>query len=153
MPLSVAPVRAEASGSSHVTVRVRTGTADATDWTIWCICNSVSSRLDAIGSGARAGPRPRAHVVRIDRPAAMRAGDDRIKYLAAVAMLEQHRPPAFAGHMGVAPAHEREQHRLQVEALGREPILVAARALLIGHAAQHAERDELAQPVGEHVPG
>ena len=56
--------------------------------------------------------------MRVDRPAAVRAGHDRIEHMAAVAVLEQHGPAAFTGHMGVAPAHERQQHRLQVEALG-----------------------------------
>src|SRR5215470_16358979 len=47
MPLSVAPVRAEASGSSHATVRMRAGAADVTGRiaSTWSIFNSVSSRL------------------------------------------------------------------------------------------------------------
>src|ERR1043166_578518 len=157
MPLRVAPARAEISGSSQVIARVRARVAGAAPRIAWAcsIVSSVSlSRLrQRVGSGARAGPGPRAHVMGVDRPAAVRADDDRIEHLAAIAVLEQHRPPPFAEHVRVAPANEREQHRLQVEALGREPILVAAWALLVRHAAQHPETHQLAQAVGEHVAG
>src|SRR5262245_35693792 len=45
MPLRFAPARAETSGSSHVTVRVRAAVVEATESTICSISNSVSSDL------------------------------------------------------------------------------------------------------------
>src|ERR1700726_3905089 len=118
MPLRLAPARAETSGSSHVTARVRARAAGTAGRIAWAcsIFNSVSSRTRGVGlqkclGGARAGPGPRADVVRINPPTALRAGDDGVEHLAAVVVLEQHRPPTFVAHMGVAPAHKREQHR------------------------------------------
>src|ERR1700732_5542846 len=101
LPLRPAPARAQTSGSSRVPARVRAraaGTAGRIAWA-WSIVSSVSSSLRVVGlggrvgSGARARPGPCAHVVGVDPPAALRAGDDRVEHLAAVAVLEQHRPP------------------------------------------------------------
>src|ERR1700736_5673254 len=106
MPLRLAPARAETSGSSHVTARVRAraaGTAGRIAWA-WSIVSSVSFRVCAFGMGQRIGggagarPGPRAHVVGVNPPTAVRAGDDGVEHLAAVAVLEQHRPSAFVAH-------------------------------------------------------
>jgi len=74
---------------------------------------------------------------------------------AAVAVPQQHRRALRAGLVPVAPLHQRHHHRVQVNALSRQPVLVPAAlpGLLVGDLAEQALPDQAGQAAAEHLPG
>lgn len=63
----------------------------------------------------------------------------------------ENRPPGVGG-IRLAPLPQGHENRPQIAALARQPVLVPGPAprLLVGHGRQDADRDQLAEPVGEH---
>lgn len=58
------------------------------------------------------------------RLSALGAYHHRIEQLAALAMLMEQRPAAFVDHVGVTPMHKRHHHRIKIEALLGQDVLV-----------------------------
>lgn len=50
----------------------------------------------------------------------------------------------------ITPAHERQDHLVEIEALGGEPVLEPGWALGVGRALEDPGSDQLLQPTGEH---
>ena len=84
-----------------------------------------------------------------------RAAQVHVDRRAAVAVHVTQRRALRAGQVAVAPLAQGDQHRLQVEALLGQPVLVRGpRARLpVRLAAQHALLDQHGQPVGQHLAG
>jgi hypothetical protein len=66
---------------------------------------------------------------------------------------DEHRRAVALGQVAVAPVQHPDQDRPQVEALLRQEVLVARRALLVGALFENALVDQQAEPGGEDVAG
>jgi hypothetical protein len=95
--------------------------------------------------GQRAGAELRLALVGLDRLAADRA-DAVIVQLAAAARVAQHDRWAVGRRVLVAPLQQRDEDRPEVDALARQPVLEALRALLVAHATQHVLVDKALKP-------
>ena len=62
-------------------------------------------------------------------------------------VLVQHRPSPCIHHVNIAPMHDRHDDRIEVEALLGQDVLVTLGRFLVGDTAQHAETNQLFQPV------
>src|SRR5690349_7616048 len=84
-----------------------------------------------------------------------RAGHLEADRLAAVPVPDDDLRAGRADRVLVAPVHQRQQHRVQVQALLGEPVLgpAALAALLVGDLAQQALVYQPGQPLAEHLAG
>ena len=98
-----------------------------------------------------AGSRPSLAAAGVDGLAADRADEALVDLAAAAAVQDERRRPGLLGGVAVAPLHQRDQHRPQVDALLGEPVLEALGSLLVGVALEDALVDEARQPVAQHV--
>src|SRR4051794_6526660 len=87
-------------------------------------------RLQLEVARRRPRARPRAYVTGLERLPAAGADAPVVHLAAAVAMLHHHGRPVRV-HVAVAPLHQRDEHRPEVEALLGEAVLVARRPLLV----------------------
>ena len=87
------------------------------------------------------------------RLAAFGTHHDRIEHLAAVLVLMKQGPAAGIDHVRVTPMDDRHDYRIKVETLLRQDVLVSLRRFLIRDPAQHAEPNQLFEPLGEQMPG
>ena len=67
-------------------------------------------------------------------------------------VLMQQGPALLAGHMDVAPVHDRHDDGIEIEPLLRQAIFVAQGPFLVGHLGQDEILDQLAQPAGQDRP-
>ena len=101
--------------------------------------------------GASRRARERAHVAhRQPRPAAL-ADAVLVDRAAAAAVLEQHRRPAGGRGVAVAPLHQRDDRRPQVQALLGQAVLVARRVLLVEAPLEHALLEQPREARLQHV--
>src|SRR3954447_2733824 len=115
---------------------------------------ATSSRSRWSGSNlCRSWVRVGAHVADREEGAALGADAAVVDLPAAIAVPEDHRPRVEAVDVLVAPVQQRHDRRPEVEPLLGQPVLEALRALLVADPLEHPGVDELAEPVGEHVPG
>src|ERR1700677_3625989 len=134
------------------------GASSGGSWTSGARCTRGSSQA-GIGAGLRAwlGPsaRPRAglgaHVASLEQLAAARA-DAVLAELTAAALVAQHdRRPCGGDGVTVAPAKQLDDHGPQVEALRRQTVFVAQRALLVGDLFEDPLGHQPVQARGEDV--
>ena len=84
---------------------------------------------------------------------AVRAGQVRIGGRPAhtVDQLERERVVPCCREVAVGPAHQPDDHRIQVEGAVGQPVLVPVGVGAIAHALEHPVGDELSQALGEDV--
>jgi hypothetical protein len=74
--------------------------------------------------------------------------------LAAAALVAQHDRRSRRGRgVPIAPAQQLDDHRPQIEPLGRQPVFVAHRPLLVGDLFENPLGHEAIEARGEHVAG
>src|ERR1700683_4637932 len=92
----------------------------------------------------------RLHRAHFDSPVAMRAGQRGLRAMPTFAMHQCQRRPLFPRHPGVAPSHQADQHRIEVEAFFREPIFgVALGAVIV--ALENPFRYQRLQPRAQNI--
>src|SRR5437763_319382 len=75
----------------------------------------------------------------------------RVRVTVPEGALDDERKARLVGHVAVAPLHERDQRRVEVQAHLREPVLVALGALLVALPLEDARAHETLQAIREDV--
>ena len=96
---------------------------------------------------------PGLDLLRAQRFTAFVAGQHRAGPFAAFEMHILQRRPLTLVHPLVAPAGETHQNGVEPQPLAGEPVFEAHRAVVIGHFDQYALLNQLAQSLGQTVPG
>ena len=106
-------------------------------------------------AAARAGRRNFAHHrhrrASVNRASAMRAYERRMRLVAALAMEQFYRRPTLARHPPVAPSEHRNQDRIEVESLCREPILDVIAGRSIFDTFENSVTDQGSEPRAQDI--
>lgn len=119
-----------------------------------CGITGCRDRRGSAGLGTGGGPPRRLDAVgeRVPgRPLPARATDHHGLQLGAAGVFQRHRRPV--GEVTVAPLHEHQQHRFELPAGLRGPVLEASGPLAVEDLLQHPGRHQAAQPRRQDVAG